>query len=1125
MRSKGTAVSKADEASIALWLHYRREPERFAELPEAWRHSIAEHYTDARKRRQLRQRRSVLPLSVLAALAAVSATKARAATNYTTPLTGTAADTAYQSGTDANGNLVYRFVDGDSIGITANGAQNVSGIGLQSGTPKVVLQVSGDGKGTLSVSAIRPAADAFGSAHAIDVGAGEDLTVNGNTSAYAQSDDPFRYVNGQWVVGSEGQGLHLDRGTATFNGNLDVNTKTKAWSQGLWIYRGFLTVNGNTNIVTHGPGTNTAGIYNSGGGTGNVLFNGNLGIVSYGDWPNDTVQGIYNDNVNTRLTVNGDLDVAATSNGSTVMGIRNQGTMYVAGNATINVDGPRSALGIYNTHASARFRISGDLKVTVTSHTNYTPFGLPTALGNAYGHTYGFMTLEGAVDARVSGVTDSYAANNNSVMSFTNAAKTAVLRASVNCATCNVYGIANNGGTVTLAGGLDVAVSNTGSGARYAIWNVANDGGWQAVSPLSVNQAGGQSVKVDGDVLTQNVVNAAGSHFTATTQLNFNDDASFLKGMVLGGSGTSGPNGTSTLSAGVPILTFANGARWMPGGSGTLASDFGAGSLSLGNGGTIDLAASWGAFAQGSVPTHSLRSLSVDSSTGGATVNLADGATFTLLSDIRHAQADKVSFGAGIATFNAAGTQKVRIAYDPVLDDTSWVNASALQNGTSIAAAQPVAIVDASAAAGGTAAFKAVAGIAGQWGATYENALVRFNYVPRVQTSGDGKQILLTGIDILGSGAGSSGGTTPPATGGSAGGSASGGSGTTPDTPPSSGTPPIASAPSGTPPTTVPSAPASPGAAAIAPSTGVLVAGDAALALSNLWQIDERAVSRRSEAWRLGEASAGSAFWVDADDGGLRGDGAAGRAYRQHAANTSAGLEWQTDAGQGRSAVGLVYTHAQSRADLQNGRADLRGDSLGLYGTWNADNGLFADAVARAGRLSDRYSASDAFGMSSGRYHARAMSASVRAGRRFAIGRSDYIEPQVQAAYGAIGPVAYTASNGVRVEMGHNRTFQSRAGVLAGHVFTWPADSAGEVYGRVAVVHTVGSRPDITASLDGGSLPLALPARHDTVGEAAVGMRMSFGRAWSAFAEAGRSSRTDVIAGGWRAAAGFRWQF
>ncbi|GAA0708166.1 autotransporter outer membrane beta-barrel domain-containing protein [Dyella marensis] len=1133
-------MNKQDEASIALWLHYRREPELFAQLPEAWRHSIAEHYAHARQRQQLRQRRSVLPLSVLAGLAALSAAKARAATNYTTVLTGTNADTAYSSSTDANGNLVYRLAGGDSIRTNASGAESVNSIYLQSGTPKVVLQVGADGKGALTVSATRSTTTgAHGLAHAIDMGTGEYLTVNGNTTLTAQAAEPGRQVNGQWVDGSEARGLHLDHATAIFNGNLDVTTQNVDISQGLWINRGFLTVNGNTNIVTHGKSTNTTAIYNSGGGTGNVVFNGNLGIVSVGDWPNDTVQGIYNDNSNTRLTVNGDLNIAATSYGSTVIGLRNQGTVYVAGNATVTADGPRSALGVANMHPSARVHIGGDLKVTVNSQTGYTPYGAPTALGNAYGHTYGFMTLDGAVDGRVSGLSTSFAVNNDSVMTFTNATKTAFLRTSVNCTACDAYGVANNGGTLTLAGGLDVAVSNTGSGARYAIWNVP-DGLWQAQSTLNVNQAGGQSVKVDGDVLTQNLVDAAGAHFTATTQVNFNDDASFLKGMVLGGSGTSGTNGTSTRSAGVPILSFANGARWLPTGTGTLASDFGAGSLSLGNGGAIDLAASWGAFAPGSVPAHSLRSLSVDSSTGGATVNLADGATFTLLSDIRNAQADKVSFGAGITTFNATGTQKLRIAYDPVLDDASWVSAAALQNGTTIAAAQPIVVVDASAAAGGKAAFQSVAGVAGQWSATYENALARFTYVPRVQLSADGKQLLLTGIDIAGTGGSTPGGSTPG--GSTPGGSTPGGStpgGSTPggSTPggstgggtgnsgtgsgTGSGTPPASGNPAGTPvPPTGAGAPP-----AITASTGVLVAADAALAMANLWQPDERAIARRSEALRTDGAATDATFWADADGGELRGDDNQGSTYRQNASSASAGVEWGVPFDGGHGAVGLLYTHAQSRATFQSGNADLRGNAVGAYGTWNTRDGWFADAAARVGRLRDSYVSRDSFGTASGRYDTHAASVSVRAGRRFQLGGGAYIEPQVQAAYGTLGPSSYTASDRVRFEVGHNRTFQSRAGVLAGQAFTWTGGVGGEAYVRLGVVHTVGSRPDFTASLDGGSLPVALPTRHDTAGEATAGVRLAFGQAWSAFAEAGRSSRTDVVAGGWRAAAGLRWRF
>jgi len=1128
---------KIDASSIELWRYYRRQPYLFAQLPEAWQLSVEANYNDAMKRLRMRQRRKAIPVSIMATLAAVAAGKAKS-TAYTTMLTGTTADTAYQSGTDANGNLVYSLIDGDSISLTANGAQNVAGISLQSGTPKVVLQVGADGKGTLAVSVVRPVTPwpgVYGTAHAIDMGAGENLTVNGNTSLTAQAYDAARIVNGQWVGGSMAQGLHLDRATATFNGNLDVNTKNVDGSQGLWIYRGFMTVNGNTNIVTHGRGTNTAGIYNSGGGTGNVVFNGNLGIVSYGDWPNDTVQGIYNDNVNTRITVNGDLNIAATSNGSTVMGIRNQGTIYVTGNTTVTSDGPRSALGIIATHASARFHAGGDVKVTVVSHTDYTPYGAPTALGNSYGHTYGFMTLDGAVDARVSGVSTSFAVTNSSVMTFTNAAKTAVLRASVDCKTCDVYGIFNDGGTLTLAGGLDVAVSNTGSGARYAIWNIAGDY-WQAQSELSVNQAGGQSVKVDGDVLTRNLVNASGKHFTATTELNFNDDASFLKGMVLGGSGVipaSGNRGAYTYSTGVPILAFANGARWIPTGTGTLASDFGSGSLSLGGGGGIDMAGSWGTFAQGSVPTHSLRNLSVDSSTGGATVNLTDGATFTLLSDIRNAQADRVSFGGGIATFNATGTQQVRIAYDPVLDDTSWVNATAIAKGVTIAASSPIVIVDASAAANGTASFLGAAGLTSQWGTTYENALVRYSYLPVVSLSADHKQILLTGIDILGNGSNTSGSTGSGSTTGTSTSTSTGSTGTSTTPPPinagTGGTTSTGSSSTGTsstlPPVTGTVDVATPGNDVVTPSTGVLVAADAALALANVWQIDDQAVSRRSESARLAQASGASGAWADTETGDFTGQTGDGHSYRQRRTSVSFGAEQLSDFDGGRNALGLVYTHTDSHASLQEGNADLRGDSIGVYDNWNSRRGMFADAVVRVGQLRDSYNSTDAFGSTSGHYRPRAASVSARAGWRYRDESGGYIEPQVQAAYGTIGSSRYISSDQVHFDVNRNRTFLTRAGVLFGQTFAPAAAVTGDMYLRVSAVHTVGSRTDLTASLDGGSVPVSLPSRHGTAGEVAVGGHVALAGHWSVFAEAGQVSKSDAVAGGWRASAGVRVSF
>jgi outer membrane autotransporter protein len=1087
-----------DASSIELWRYYRKDPQLFAQLPKAWQSSIKQNYEEALKRQRVRQRHRALPMSILASLAALVATKAKAApTVYTSVLTGTSADTAYNTSTDANGDLIYHFSSGDSISTTGVGTEDTYGINLQTNGSKVILQIGTDGTGQLGVSTLRPAVGTSGTAEGINVENGATLTVNGNATVYAQSNDP--------VPNSWSGGVNVSSATATFNGTTSITTYTPGYSDGLNVYQSQVTFNGDTSITAQARGSSTNAIYNSGGGRSSITMNGNVTLVAYGIWPSDDVHGIYNDNENSKLTINGNLTLTATSNGSTVMGIRNQGNLRVSGDASIVANGPRSAYGIDNTFVTSRMYVGGDLTVSVSNSTGYVPFGNPTGLSNLYGMGAS-MTFGGASNVSITAVTEDYAINNNGVISFTNADKTSILSASTSCSTCDVYGILNNGGNITFAGGLDVSESTSGTGHRYAIWNVATDGD---ASDVTVNQAGDQSVKIDGDVLTGSVKDAkSGTVYYGVTTVNFDDSSSYLKGLVLG----------DTLT-GITTLSFSNGASWIPTGTGTLANDFGTGSLTIGTGSAIDLAAAWGTFSPSSIPSYSLRTLEINSTaSSGASVSLANGAVFTLLSNIRGGQADEVVFGSGITSFSAKGTQDIRIAYDPVLNSTSWVSSTALQKGVSIAASSPIVIVDASAAASGSAVFQSVAGVTSQWDTTYENALVRFSYVPQVSLSSNGKQILLTGIEIMGNGTStsSSGGTTTSS-------GSSGGSGTT-STTSTSGSSGTTSTVTGA--TATSSTVASTGSkVAITPATGVLVAADAVRAASNIWQVEEEAVSRRSESSRLGDPSSASGLWVDTEGGDFEGGSNDGRPYRQSETSTSIGAERQIDSGNGDATAGLVYTHTDSHATLQNGNATLSGDSLGAYGTWNFARGWFADTVARVGQLRDSYASVDSFGTAGGRYRARAASLSGRMGRRFQGARGFYIEPHVQAAYGSIGSSNYTASNNVRFAVNQNHTFLTRAGVLAGKTFVLSSVITGDVYARASAIHTVGGRPDITASLDGGSIPVVLPTRHGTAGEAVAGGRLALARKWSVFAEAGRTSRDNAVPGGWHAAAGVRVAF
>lgn len=1092
----------------------------------------------------LHARKHELALSVAVALTSVIVPSQTRAAVYTQPMTGVASHDvsggtgAYNPGyaVTANGNTAtYTLFKDDAIQVESSDPQ-VAGVAITSSSSSSVIDATAGGVSITATRDVPASGTNAGSAVGVYVSSPQNdpksVTINGPISVSANDRNSWTQRVGGTVYGNAYALWADDYGAITINGDTTLKASTPGYGRVIYLTGNGsrITINGNLTAESDSNSTNYA---IEGDGRSILKVTGNVDLTANGVHPSDNVNGIWNPSVSARTEIDGKLNLYAIAHGSTVMGIRNNGTIYVGGSTSITAIGNRSAFGVNAGHRLSKTEFHGD--TTLSAQGGRNTFGDTVGAYNFGGNGgNGYMSFDGnltitARNGTFEGDSDVYGLNNAGRMSLTTAGTTARIQATGTQGSHAAYGINNtlsfvsasdvaitvsevagstygvmNTGTASFSGGLSIARAPDSTAAAH--YGVVTRPTASSSATTDINQGKSNDITIQGDVLT----GSNGGGYTGTLNLNLDTSRSWLQGLVL--ADTDG-------SVGMANLALSNGARWIVSGTGVVAADFGAGGLNVGAGGSIDMAAGWGTFAPGSVPTYSVRTLQIGSSaTVGAAVSLADGAAFTLISDIRNAQADKVVFGSGIASFHALGTQGVRVAYDPVLSDTSWINATTLQKGVSVAASSPIVIVDASAAANGTASFLAATGLAGQWSGTYENALLRFSYVPQVRLSSDGKQILLTGIDIPGSG--SSTGTTGGTGTGTGSQTGTGDTSTTsgPGTTPGAGVSGTAGS------TDAGSGATTSGTVAIAPSTGVLVAGDAALALANLWQLDERAVSRRSEAQRLDETSDGSTLWVDTDAGDLKGHGSEGRSYRQHTTSTSAGTEWQADMDQGRGAVGLVYTHAQSRADLQDGRADLRGDSIGLYGTWNAGNGLFADAVARVGRLSDNYTSRDPFGTTSGRSRAHAASIAVRAGRRFQVGRGVYIEPQVQAAYGSVGPSAYTASNRVRFAVDRNHSFLARAGVLFGKTLFLSPTAVGDVYARVAMVHTVGDRPDVTASLDGGSLPVVLPRRHATTREVALGGRVAAG-AWSAFVEAGHASRTDALAGGWRAAAGVRVRF
>lgn len=1028
-------------------------------------------------------RRTRLSLSISAALMAglVAWPTVGAAVLYVEPITGVAGNDGpggtggYDPAYDVSfidGALHYAFAGGDSIEME-DVDRDLLTVSIASGNPPVALDVVGGG--WMDLSASRGESVIRGTAIGI-LNDGNTVTVNGNTRISARARDAD-FGGG---LGNSAQAV-LARGgsTTVFNGATDLHAHTQGFARAVWVMgRSNVVFNGPTTILAESRGTLDA-VYNSDGGT--ITFSGDTNISALSIWPSDNAHAIYNDNVNTRLTVNGNLSLTTVAMGSTAFGVRNQGDMEVFGDATVNVRGPRSTHGIANTHRSAWMRWHGDVDVLVRSEgpeNGYTPFGRPSGLSNDRSPG-AVMTFDGAVSVDVASETETYGLVSTGLIEFTSpTAPVSFTVANVcnppdhpSCDDADVYGI-RNFGTVNVAGGLTVSTTAGRTGTAYSIWSVPLD--IQDAS-VTVNQAGGQRVQLDGDIATAtDPVNDN----TGSVNINFDTADSWLRGSVGGHLTDTG------FSVGQADLAFTNGATWTPQGTGTLANDFGSGSLALGDNGVIDMAGYWGSFAPGSIPTYSHRTLSIGSSTSGASVSLADGARFQLLSDITGikgtARADKIVFGSGISSFSASGIQGVSIVYDPVLDDSSWVNATTLRSGIRIQAATPIEIVDASAAAGGSATFAAATGLDGAWSGTYEGDLVSFAYTPQVALSTDGKKILLSGISIQGSE-----------------------SGAVPSVVQVPGSIGAVSAPLG-----------------LRPSETVLSAADAADSIVDLWQNSGQASLRHLRERSRRQGADQASVWAKTDGGALSADSAYARDYRQNYNGLTVGADRSFARDADSTAIGFSIAQIRSTANYEQGKGELKGTTLGLYSGWAADSGPYLLLGADVSLLENRYSARDSQNREIvGKYRTQAVRTYAEGGYPFELANGYYIEPQLGLSVGTIRGNRHTTRNGVQIDQDRLVSSVARAGVEIGKSLRGAGINGG-LYVRASALHYQGDNLDISASKDGGSIAPDTAERKGMGSEWVLGGDAGFGNT-RLFIEASSATVVDAERN-WAVQAGLR---
>ena len=144
---------------------------------------------------------------------------------------------------------------------------------------------------------------------------------------------------------------------------------------------------------------------------------------------------------------------------------------------------------------------------------------------------------------------------------------------------------------------------------------------------------------------------------------------------------------------------------------------------------------------------------------------------------------------------------------------------------------------------------------------------------------------------------------------------------------------------------------------------------------------------------------------------------------------------------------GVAASYTKGDVDYTRGDADMDAYGLAAYGTWFADNGLFADVIARIATSKTDMTVD---GSKKGSLDNTALSLSGELGMRFDCPKGFFAEPQVELTYTYVDADKLTLSNGSSYEFDSTDSLIGRVGGVLG--LQCP-NNKGNVYVRASVVH------------------------------------------------------------------------
>lgn len=291
--------------------------------------------------------------------------------------------------------------------------------------------------------------------------------------------------------------------------------------------------------------------------------------------------------------------------------------------------------------------------------------------------------------------------------------------------------------------------------------------------------------------------------------------------------------------------------------------------------------------------------------------------------------------------------------------------------------------------------------------------------------------------------------------------------------------------------------------------TNSLLSSATDLALMNglVWRSQLSNLSDRMGTLRTMPEAAG--LWVRYNNGRLEGRGI------EHDYNV---IELGVDTPVSNNFLfGVSFDYTIGDTDLNAGSADNDTYTIGMYGSYFADNGAFIDMMAKIGRIDSEYDLNNGIS-EKGDYMMTGAIVGVEAGHRFDI-NSFFVEPQVQLTYSWLRASDYT-TNVRSVAFDTVESLVARVGVMGGVKF---AENRGAAYLKASYNHDFLGDVDARFT-DGAHTRDISDELDDNWGEVSLGASYSLTKSLNAFVDVGTGFGGDIDQK-WRVNVGGKYVF